>query len=136
MKIVITETTDERPGADVDDGFASQRQNPSSQKIQVKLKRGRRLLGMASSRRVRVASPGLLCVRVAPPGLLCVRAAPPGSKRLDQHSSGAFAKPIGEAQHHRIKQYNARTEPELTESTGESGTNTTAATTVTRSGQC
>ena len=61
--------------------------------------------------------------------------AAPGSKRLDQNSPRAVAKPIGEAKHQRIKQYNARTEPELTESMGEGGTNTTAATTVTRSGQ-
>ena len=77
----------------------SQRQNPNSQCVQVKPQRGRRLLGMASSWLVRVA--------------------PPGSKRLDQNSSRAVAKHVGEAQHHRIKQQNTRTEPGLTESTGE-----------------
>ena len=111
-KFMIAETACERPGADVDDGFATT--ESSSQKIQVKPQRGTRLSGMASSWRVRVT---------------------PGSKRLDQNSSRAVAKHIGEAQRSGIKQYNGRTEPELTESTGESGTNT-AATTVTRSGQC
>ena len=57
------------------------------------------------------------------------------SKRLN-HSPRAVVKPIGEAQHYGITQHSARTEAELTESTGESGTNTTAATTVTCSGQC
>ena len=58
------------------------------------------------------------------------------SKRLDQNSSRAVAKPTGEAQHHGIAQYSARTETDLAESAGESGTNTTATTTVTCSGQC
>ena len=53
------------------------------------------------------------------------------NKRLDQNKSRAVAKPIGEAQHYGIAQYSTRTDAELTESTGESGTNTTAATTVT-----
>ena len=119
MKIVITETTDERPGADVDDGFST------TESELAEPQRGRRLPGMASSRRV----------RVAPPGLWCVRVAPPESKRLDQNSPKAVAKPIG-AQHYGITQYNARTEPELTESTGESGTDTNAPTTVACSGQC
>ena len=104
----------------------SQRQNPSSQCIQVKLQEGGRLPGVASSWRV----------RVAPPGLWCVRVAPPGRKRLDQNCPEAVTKPIGEAQHYGITLFNARTEPELTESTGESGTDTTAATTVACSGQC
>ena len=114
MKIVIMETTDERPGADVDDGFATTESELAVYSGEAAERR--RLSGMASSWRVRVA--------------------PPESKPLDQYSPGAVAKPIGEAEHHRIKQYSARTEAELTESTGESGTNTTDATTVTCSGQC
>ena len=53
----------------------SRRQNPSS--------RGRLLPGMASS----------WGVREAPLGLWCVWAAPPESKRLDENSSRAVAKP-------------------------------------------
>ena len=58
------------------------------------------------------------------------------NKRLHQNSPRAVERPIGEAQHHRTTHYNARTEAELSESTGESGTITTAETTVTCSGQC
>ena len=58
------------------------------------------------------------------------------SKRLDENSPRAVTKPTGKAQHYGITQYSARKGDELTESTGESGTNTTAATAVTCSGQC
>ena len=72
MKIMITETTDERPGADVDDGFTT-----TESKLAVysgeaaereTLARRRWMPDMASSWRVRVAPPGLWCVRV--PGQL------------------------------------------------------------------
>ena len=76
MKLMITETADERPGADVDDGFATTESE--------------------------------LAVYAG-------EAAETESKRLDQTSPRAVAKPIGEAQHHGIKQYSARTEAELSE---------------------
>ena len=79
MKIVIMETTNERPGADVDDGFAT-----TESELAV-------LSGEAAKRET--------LVRVAPPRLWCVWVAPPGSKRLDQNSSRAVEKFVGEAQH-------------------------------------
>ena len=51
----------------------------------------------------------------------CVQVKP---QRLYQNSPWAVARPISEAQRYRITQHSVRTEVELTESRGESGTNT------------
>ena len=75
------ETTNERPGADVDDGFAT-----TESELAVHS-------GEAGERET-LAGNGIVmacAVRVAPPGLWCVRVAPPGSKRLDQNSPRAVA---------------------------------------------
>ena len=100
MKLMIMETLDERPGADVDDGLT------------------------ATESELAVYS-----------GEAEERERERENKQLDQNGPRAVARPIGEAQHYRTTQYNARTEAELTESAGESGTITTTAT-VTCSGQC
>ena len=55
MKIVIRETTDDRPGADVDDGFAATESELAENSGEAA--EGRRLPGMVSSTRVRVAPP-------------------------------------------------------------------------------
>ena len=91
MKIMITETTSERLGADVDDGFAT-----TESELAV-------CSGEAAEREMLDGACGW-----HPPGLWCVQVAPPESKRLDQNSPKAVAKPIGEAQHHGITHPNSR----------------------------
>ena len=104
---MIAETTDVRPGADKDDGFAT-----TESELAV-------YSGEAAERET-LAGNGIV--------MACAGS---GSIRTAERQL-----PIGEAQHYGITQYNARTDPGLMESTGASGTDTTAATTVACLGQC
>ena len=85
MKIVIMETTNERPGADVDDGF-------STAEFELEVYSGE------AAERETLARNGIVMACAGSTARVVARAGSTAkNKRLDQNSPRAVAKPIGEA---------------------------------------